>query len=954
MKSFSFIILYSIVFITQFKELTTIDFTYPTSIVLPNNNFFIVEKEGIYVYDSSFKNKIKSYPFDSGEVLDNLSLLSQVIIKYQDNHIICLINSKIYFFDAEGNWLLKTDTITLDSTIYHPTLAPVYIKSNYYYFIVGYLYQDNGLKFRLIYYKINLNEYSYSKITKYSDSRFTASILSHYKYRNKGLSCEFMVDNQDYDTYFLVCFFIIEESSHDTLAESFFEFESDDTVIDLVDTCSIAYIEEQYITKTLQIKTVKNSNQRLALVSLLLSTGEIYYYKFNFKYYYGGSATFYDTQKINFNCRTQLYSMKLDKLYNNNNIILSCINPTAKVQALEFQDSLGSINTYSQFQSCSSIYGHNVVYFSQKSEYYVISDVICGKYKRYFEPINGELSEIPEYIIPTTDNAIPTTEYIVPTTIVTELPTQLQTEKPTEPSTETKTDVPSEVPTETSTDEKNGSQNESISTTIITEQITEMTSDVKIEYSTEILMEENKSQVIPKTTIITEILQSTGVSEFKETQYITEFIEPFYNCSNLIKCSLCGSESASKKLCLECNTEFNYFYLNKNPSSLFHPRYIDCVNEETKPSNFYFNYEKRDYEMCYTTCSKCQFYGNEENNNCTKCDEEIYTKDREEINSSNCVVKCKYYITETGVRKCVKECPYDYYLFIEDINKCIDDCSKDREYKYRYSGKCYKICPNNTKDNNDFICKDIEVNKCFLTINSFNNINENYTIDMAENLVIKYAKEFGYTGDHVVQYIDNNDIYRLTIYKNPDCIFDLGLELPEIDFKNCEIKVRDFHSLKEVNYLIIAILDKKIKGLNKRKIISHGMFNPNFGNYLYQNDLCNNEKINFVENVESKLVQSGIKLEVFQEMAKEGVDIFDLSSPFYTDVCFQYNSKKDIALKDRVLLYFPNVSLCDENCELKGINASSFEAICECLYSETQNKDLKNSALYQSQVGTIE
>ena len=30
--------------------------------------------------------------------------------------------------------------------------------------------------------------------------------------------------------------------------------------------------------------------------------------------------------------------------------------------------------------------------------------------------------------------------------------------------------------------------------------------------------------------------------------------------------------------------------------------------------------------------STCQFYGNEENNNCIKCDEEIYTKDREEIN----------------------------------------------------------------------------------------------------------------------------------------------------------------------------------------------------------------------------------------------------------------------------------------------------------------------------------
>ena len=603
MKSFSFIILYNIVFITQFKELTTIDFTYPTSIVLPNNNFFIVEKEGIYVYDSSFKNKIKSYPFDSWEVLDSLSLLSQVIIKYQDDHIICLIDSKIHFFDAEGNRLLKTDTITLDSTIYHPTLAPVYIKSNYYYFIVGYLYQDNGLKFKLIYYKINLNEYSYSKITTYSDSEFTSYYLMDYNYRNKGLSCEYMVDNYDYDTYYLVCFFIIEDSDQDSLAQSFFEFDSSDKEINRIKTCSMDYIEEQYITKTLQIKTVKNSNQRFALVSLLLSTGEIYYYKYYFRYsWLYQSGTFYETQNTNFNCRTELYSMKLDKLYNNNNIILSCINQNAVVQALVFQDSLGSINTYSQFQSCNSIYGHNVVYFSQKSEYYVISDVLCDKYKRYFEPINGELSEIIEYKPPTTVIVIPTTENIISATIVTEIPTQIPTEAPTEPQTETKTVVPTEVPTEILTEAKTESQNKVIHTTILTEQIIEITSVLQIENSSEILTEEHKPQELTEIEIITDILKSTGVLDFKETQYITEFTEPFYNCENLIKCSLCGSESASKKLCLECNTEFNFFYLNKNPSSLFHPRYIDCVNEETKPSNFYFNFEKRDYEMCYSTC----------------------------------------------------------------------------------------------------------------------------------------------------------------------------------------------------------------------------------------------------------------------------------------------------------------------------------------------------------------
>ena len=61
-------------------------------------------------------------------------------------------------------------------------------------------------------------------------------------------------------------------------------------------------------------------------------------------------------------------------------------------------------------------------------------------------------------------------------------------------------------------------------------------------------------------------------------------------------------------------------------------------------------------------------------------------------------------------------------------------------------------------------------------------------------------------------------------------------------------------------------------------------------------------------------MQSRLNMQVYKNMASEGINLFDLSSPFYTDVCFQYNSTKDIALKDRILVYFPNISLCDNNC----------------------------------------
>ena len=186
-------------------------------------------------------------------------------------------------------------------------------------------------------------------------------------------------------------------------------------------------------------------------------------------------------------------------------------------------------------------------------------------------------------------------------------------------------------------------------------------------------------------------------------------------------------------------------------------------------------------------------------------------------------------------------------------------------------------------------------------------------------------------------------------------ISELKLQIPEIEFKNCSQHVKDFYQINDNENIIIVIIDKKIQGTNIKKIITHGMFYSANGTYLNPNDICKEEKILFVESVEDKLMAARIKLEIYQDMAKEGIDLFDLSSPFYNDVCFQYNSIKDIALKDRVLVYFPNISLCDDNCKLKGVNTTSLEAICECLYADTQHKDaLKENALVKSSFGDIE
>ena len=82
-------------------------------------------------------------------------------------------------------------------------------------------------------------------------------------------------------------------------------------------------------------------------------------------------------------------------------------------------------------------------------------------------------------------------------------------------------------------------------------------------------------------------------------------------------------------------------------------------------------------------------------------------------------------------------------------------------------------------------------------------------------------------------------------------------------------------------------------------------------------ELTTNSKINFND---------------LQEMANQDINIIDLNDPFYNDICFHYKSKfnKDVPLEDRVLIYYPNISLCDDGCELEAVYIKNWTAKCNC------------------------
>jgi hypothetical protein len=210
-----------------------------------------------------------------------------------------------------------------------------------------------------------------------------------------------------------------------------------------------------------------------------------------------------------------------------------------------------------------------------------------------------------------------------------------------------------------------------------------------------------------------------------------------------------------------------------------------------------------------------------------------------------------------------------------------------------------------------------------------------------EFFTYNYVEEFNYTNNQIIKYV--NDEYSLVIYKNSSCIKKLLLEIPEIDFGECYEKVKKEYNITKD--LVIAILEKNVE--IGSSITSYSLFNPLSGEKLNTSEICKNETIIMKENV---LSISGVNSSLVSFFANQGINVFNLSDRFYTDLCFHYKSpnEKDIPLRLRISIFFPNISLCDEGCVNEGINLTSMESICYCPFTDFKKSNFISNTLKYS------
>ena len=271
------------------------------------------------------------------------------------------------------------------------------------------------------------------------------------------------------------------------------------------------------------------------------------------------------------------------------------------------------------------------------------------------------------------------------------------------------------------------------------------------------------------------------------------------------------------------------------------------------------------------------------------------------------------------------------------------------EYNFLYNGNCVSNCSFDyiiNIENN--ICK-VNPDICILGNNSI--YLDNDSLNVIETLVKTYTNEFSYTENFISLYENiNNTNYTIVIYKNAECIKELNLKTPFIIFNDCYEKVKDAYGLNIEDKLIVAIAAKV--EFNKSSTF-YSFFHPKSGIKLEAEKICKEDKITLWGNV-GNFYDTNDKLKF--ELLKQGVNIFDLNSDFFLDICYDFDNplKKDIPLNDRIKAVFHDATLCDEGCENKGINYENMSVQCDCTFNDIAKSDIiQNNYFLSNTLGEL-
>ena len=364
---------------------------------------------------------------------------------------------------------------------------------------------------------------------------------------------------------------------------------------------------------------------------------------------------------------------------------------------------------------------------------------------------------------------------------------------------------------------------------------------------------------------------------------------------------------AKNSICIEylkCETKEKYYNYNQT----------DCI--DNIPDGYYRNSSSNStIDKCHNNCKTCEVGGNDEINKCTACKDE----GTKYYYLGNCKTVCPYYYYYNNSNYyCTfnETCPEEFKFLIKDNKRCIDDCSKDDNYKYTYENICQQSCPENTKKSNDkeYLCEPCENGECGMAPIS----------DKINNIMEKITNED--------EYYEETENHTIKIYSNNKCSEDCP-----VDFSNCYEEIKIENNLDEDDEVYVAQVYDKQKNFS-----AYSFYNEN--KTKLNSSSCKDKNITENVYIGQKIydeIDDTKKEKWIMNLIDQGINVFNYSDKFYTDICYHYESPngKDVPIKARLSAFFPNITLCESGCENIGVDIQTMKAKCECKFIDIVNMD---------------
>ena len=617
----------------QYNEIISFNSSHPNSLTLNNGNILIVAQKGIYLYNQLNYNinAIKEFPSDlyiSNETIATKTTILQLPEK-EGGYIIIFANDILYGLPPDANSITTFGKTNETNANYYSLSFFKIDENNNIFYTFG--YSDLSNKFRLSYYKLNIDSNSNNLI--YSKEHEAINSLGKLQNKfNTGISCERM--NHVSLGKLLVCFHE-NRGKIGEISISIFNPENNFEIISLNPTIYISNSNFVIVIKS----TISNSYKK-SFVCYLLNAG-IGAYCF---FYYIDENTYTEPIEYSTYCKPNSMSIRAYFFPQTHKFLFACGSSEEFICYLfNEEDNKSYLTTEkNRIENCHSYESLSISFSSNDLNYLMIIDAYCGTLSKR--------------------TRIYTIEYIKNITIYFPSSESLQTSKYYSSSINVPYSLLSDdklttIPLVSNSITNNINYTNPLSSSFLSNSSLSSTSLFTTSlYTSPLSSTSLNTYSLSSTSLYTSSLSSTSnhlseISSFSSTNIL--FSNSISSISinknsQFLTSSIENEDLISYDSFLKCEKYLNY---ERN-------KCIDFI-----PLGFYLYDQKKGLiEKCHESCNSCIIGPNENSNNCDQCKNNSYYLD-----NGNCIMN---YL-----------CPNERPLFNIKINECVEQSTAEEMLK---------------------------------------------------------------------------------------------------------------------------------------------------------------------------------------------------------------------------------------------------------------------------------